>query len=235
MRAAALPAPVRRLLVLAAALALLVLFCVPADGVPRPPGATPRTGPNTDLVMTGTGPGQGVTGGIGPVGGDFDPTDGYPASPPDGFSPLNEGFAGVITAQSVSTGETLNMFCIDIRTSTYPGIGYENGTWNDSNVPNVGYIARILDEYYPNTGEPAAAPNDNVRGAAVQAAIWFFSDSYVLQPDDPVRPYTEDIVAAVIDAGPLPEPSPPNLVIDPTSRDRCLRHTPRPVHGVVGL
>ena len=109
------------------------------------------------------------------------------------------------------------MFCIDIRTDTYPGIGYENGTWDASNVPNVGYIARILNDYYPNTGEPAAAPNDNVRAAAVQAAIWYFSDNYVLQPNEPVRAYTEAIVEAARTAGPLPQPSPPNLVIDPTT------------------
>ena len=65
-----------------------------------------------------------------------------------------------------------------------------------------------------------------MRAAAVQAAIWFFSDNYVLQPDDPVRPYTEAIVAAVLDAGPLPEPSPPNLVIDPTTPNRCRQTHP---------
>ncbi|WP_157005288.1 DUF5979 domain-containing protein [Microbacterium trichothecenolyticum] len=167
--------------------------------------------------MSGTGPGQGVTGGIAPIGSGFDPSAGYPADVPAGFEPLNEGFAGVIHAQSVTSGETLNMFCIDIRTLTYPGLGYENGTWDESNVPNVGYIARILDEYYPNTGEPADAPNDNARAAAVQAAIWFFSDNYVLSSTDPVRPFTAAIVATVLAAGPLPEPSPPNLVIDPTT------------------
>ena len=121
-----LPTSARRLLAAASVLALLFLFSVPAQANPGPIGATPRTGPNTDLVMTGTGPGQGVTGSIGPIDGDFDPTEGYPDTIPAGFTRLDEGFAGIIRAQSVSTGETLNMFCIDIRTSTYPGIGYEN-------------------------------------------------------------------------------------------------------------
>ena len=62
------------------------LFGVPAQATPGPIGATPRTGPNTDLVMTGTGPGQGVTGAIGPVGGDFDPTEGYPTTIPEASS-----------------------------------------------------------------------------------------------------------------------------------------------------
>ncbi|WP_344097126.1 DUF5979 domain-containing protein, partial [Microbacterium deminutum] len=207
----------RGLMVMLVALAAVLLSALPAQAVPGPPGATPRTGPNTDIVMTGVGPGQGVTGGIAPVGSGFDPTAGYPADVPAGFDPLNEGFAGVIHAQSMTSGATLNMFCIDIRTLTYPGLGYANGTWDASNVPNVGYIARILDEYYPNTGEPSGAPNDSARAAAVQAAIWFFSDSYVLQSTDPVRPFTAAIVAAVLAAGPLPEPSPPNLVIDPAA------------------
>ncbi len=61
-------------------------------------------------------------------------------------------------------------------------------------------------------------PNLNQRAAAVQAAIWYFSDKYVLQANDPVRPYTDDIVTAVLDAGPLPEPDPPQLAIQPTTR-----------------
>ena len=217
MQSATVSRPLRRPMVAACVLLLLAIWAAPAQAVPGPVGPTPRTGPNTDIVMSGTGPGQGVTGSIAPAGSDFDPTAGYPAAIPAGFTRMDEGFAGIITAQSQLSGETLDMYCIDIRTTTYPGIGYENGTWDDSNVPNVGYIARILEDYYPNSDQPAA-PNNSVRAAAVQAAIWFFSDSYVLQPDEGVRPYTEGIVQAVLDAGPLPEPSPPNLLIDPASR-----------------
>ncbi|WP_261163882.1 DUF5979 domain-containing protein [Microbacterium sp. Marseille-Q6965] len=215
MARSAVRAGVRGVVVAVAALAMVALSALSASATPGPPGITPREGPNTDLVMTGTAAGQGVAGGIAPAGSTFNPTAGYPADVPAGFEPLNEGFAGIIVAESETTGETLTMFCIDIRTLTYPGLGYENGTWDESNVPHVGYIARILAEYYPNTGEPAGAPGDNARAAAVQAAIWFFSDSYVLAPTDPVRPFTEEIVAAVLQAGPLPEPSPPNLVVDP--------------------
>ena len=82
-------------------------------------------------------------------------------------------------------------------------------------MPNVGYIARILQEYYPTTGEPAAATDVNQRAAAVQSAIWYFSDGYVVRPDDP-RPH-RTIVTAIVDDGPLPVPSPPNLTITPTT------------------
>ena len=147
----------------------------------------------------------------------FDPLAGYPADIPAGFETLNEGFAGVITAQAQGNGDTLSMYCIDILTSTFPGIGYENGTWDASNVPNVGYVARLLNGYYPITGEPAAAPNVNARAAAVQAAIWFFTDKYVLATADPVRDLAAGIVADVIAQGPLVQPPPPNLAIDPTT------------------
>jgi hypothetical protein len=157
--------------VVALAALLPVLLAPRVFAIPGGPGVTPRTGANTQLVMTGTGPGQGVAGGIAPVGGSFDPLAGYRADIPAGFQLLNEGFAGVITGRAQGNGDTLSMYCIDIRTSTYPGIGYENGTWDASNVPNVGYVARLLNGYYPITGEPAAAPNVNARAAAVQSAI----------------------------------------------------------------
>ena len=55
------------------------------------------------------------------------------------------------------------------------------GNWDASGVsPSVGYVARLLNEYYPHTNEPAALTNLNQKAAAVQAAIWFFSDRYVL-------------------------------------------------------
>jgi hypothetical protein len=225
---------VQRTVVVVVATLALLLLALPAGANPGSPGPLPRTGANTDLVMTGTGPGQGVSGGIAPAGDTaFDPLGGYPSTIPAGFEPLNEGFAGVITAQAQLSGEQLEMFCIDIRTSTYPGLGYQNSSWDDSNVPNVGFVAYILNHYFPNTTEPAGAPNDNVRGAAVQAAIWFLTDKYVLAPGDPVRPFTEAIVADAIANGPLQEPPPPDLTIDPASQ-RGAADTPLGPYVVSG-
>ena len=50
----------------------------------------------------------------------------------------------------------MTLYCIDINTDTYIGNGYALGTWNAANVPHIGYVARILDEYYPNTNEPSS-------------------------------------------------------------------------------
>ena len=100
-------------------------------------------------------------------------------------------------------GATLNLYCIDINTDTYGGIGYVLGTWDAGGVPNVGYVARLLNEYYPNTDEPAALTDLNQKAAAVQAAIWFFSDRYVLSTSDPLRNAVVAIVDKVRSEGPL--------------------------------
>lgn len=179
-----------------------------------PIGAVPRQGANTDLVMSGTGPGQSVSGAIAPVGDTtFNPLNGYPSAPPAGFETLNEGFAGVIHGTTVPGGQQLLLYCIDIRTLTYQGLGYVNGSWDASNVPNVGFVAYILQYYFPHTPNPPA-PDNSVRAAAVQAAIWFLTDKYVLNADDPIRPLTEGIVADAIANGPLNEPQ-PSLTITP--------------------
>ncbi|MBF4992499.1 Cys-Gln thioester bond-forming surface protein [Arthrobacter gandavensis] len=180
----------------------------------------------TEITMTGTGPGQSVAGGLPPVGTPFDPTTGYPADVPAGYDPANEGFAGIITTVD-EVGNTQQMYCIDIRTSTYTGLGYESGTWSESNVPNIGYVNRVLNSYYPDQPGVPPAPSDSIRAAAVQAAVWFFSDGYVLEDTDPVRPYTEAIVAAVLAAGPLTEPPAPNVAIDPPTASG-------PTDGVTG-
>ena len=85
-----------------------------------------------------------------------------------------------------------------------------------SNVQNVGYVARILNEYYPNTDQPVLA-NANETAAAVQAAIWFFSDRYVLNTSDPLHDTVAAITAKIIDEGPLVQPPPPSLTITPAT------------------
>jgi Domain of unknown function (DUF5979)/Thioester domain len=163
-------------------------------------------------------PGQGVDGFIANADSDFDPvTDGYPATnPTEGFTPKSEGFAGVIHGAPTSGGAPLNLYCIDIGTDTWGGIGYAFGTWDASNVKNVGYVARILNEYYPNTDKPVLA-NENQTAAAVQAAIWFFSDRYVLSTSDTVYAATVKIVNRIKAQGPLVQPPPPTLTITPTA------------------
>ena len=150
----------------------------------------------------------------GPPGSVSDPAVPYPPST-IGFTPLNEGFAGVILASPGS----LQMYCINIRTPTNIGYGYNLGTWDEANVNNVGFVARLLNDYYPNTAQPPIGADGVVdtadQAAAVQAAIWYFSDNYVLAPGDALLPAVTAIVNTVRLQAPLPAPTPPSLQITP--------------------
>ncbi len=212
--------------VLALALGWLLLQVASAGAVVRPGPPPSRAGVqgNTEMTVGDWFPGEGVTGFIANPDNPYDPVaDGYPVSnPASDFTPKNEGFAGVIHGNPVGGGKTLNLYCIDINTDTWGGIGYALGTWSASNVRNVGYVARILNEYYPHTNEPskladgtAATPDQTA--AAVQAAIWFFSDRYVLNTSDALHDTVVDIVDRIIAEGPLVQPPPPSLRITPAT------------------
>ncbi len=215
------------------ALLVLLLVCAVLALDASQAAATFESGPrlratnrsNTELVINRLGPGQGVSGFLPNAANPFDPaTDGYPASDPptgagSGWSRSNESFAGIIHATPPPGGEELSLYCIDIATETRVGYGYALGTWDAANVPNVGYVARLLNEYYPHTDEPAALTDLNQRAAAVQAAIWFFTDRYVVSTSDPLHAAVVAIVNDVLQQGPVIEPDPPSVAIDPASRD----------------
>src|SRR5262245_26164035 len=104
---------------------LMVLAAGPASATvvdPTPSGSA-RLGSNTELRLSGRGPGSSVTGFIADKGTTFDPTQGYPPSNPGaGWTPKDEGFAGIIHAEPVPPdGSQLSMYCIDILTETNIG------------------------------------------------------------------------------------------------------------------
>ena len=209
---------VRLCLALVVVSLMVALQLAPVDAVvrPTPPGAPPpRLSPTTQLTLTATGSGQSVSGFISDPGTPFDPaTTPYPTTPPPGFSPQDEGFAGIIIGTPVGGGANLQLYCIDIHTDTFVGFGYGLGTWDEAAVPNVGYVAQLLDNYFPNTALPALPANQ--QAAAVQAAIWYFSDNFVLDPSDPLFSAVQAIVANVQSLGPVAAPTPPSLTITPT-------------------
>jgi hypothetical protein len=194
-----------------------------AGAVPRPtpPAAPPQVRGNTEMGVTGSSPGQGVTGYIADSSNPFDPaTDPYPPSDPTtGWTSKNEGFAGLTHGMPAGGGMPLNLYCIDINTDTTVGIGYVLGSWDAGGVsPRVGYVARLLNDYYPHTNEPATLTDLNQKAAAVQAAIWFFSDRYMLSTADPLHDAVVAIVNDVKSKGPLVQPPPPTLTITPPSK-----------------
>ncbi len=185
----------------------------------KPATLLPASSPvHTEITEGGSGPGESVHGFIAEASNPFEPVlEGYPASNPTmGFTPRNVAFAGIIHAMPVGGGPLLDLYCIDLTTATSTGLGYGLGTWNAANVPNEGYIARLLNEYYPNTEQPVSLTGSDEKAAAVQAAIWFFSDRYVVSTSDQVYAATVAIVNQVIAQGPLAEPAPPNLTITPS-------------------
>ena len=198
------------------------MLAVPAGAgvVPGLGGGLPQTGSNTDMTMSGTGPGRGVPGFVPNADNPFDPIlNGYPTSnPTTGFTTKDEGFAGVIFGRPTDGSATLSLYCFDLFTDTRVGIGYGLGTWDAATVPNVGYVARVLSEYYPFVpSQPAGLANTTEQATAVQAAIWFFSDRYVLNTSDPLHATVAAITAHIIAEGPLPAPTPPSLTISPTN------------------
>ena len=181
----------------------------------RGPGVpNAQYGPNTDITITRLGEGQALTGALPPAGQTW-PVAQYPTTIPAGYETENPSFAGVIVTQDIEGTTTAPMYCIDIRTETRVGIGYENGTWDEATVPNIGYVNRILNSYYPSVPGQPAGLNNNQRAAAVQAAIWFFSDGYVVNPRNSLYTAVQTIVNDTIAAGPLVEPDAPDISITP--------------------
>ncbi|MCD4535005.1 DUF5979 domain-containing protein [Nocardioides sp. cx-169] len=148
----------------------------------------------------------------------FDPLNGYPLTLPPGSTPRTEGsYLGLIPTRDAD-GETVLTYCIDAFTSTQAGVTYERGTWDETNVRNLGYMGYLLARYYPTQPLPAGVPN-NVKSAAVQAAIWYFSDNLVLDPTEEPQLYalTSAIVDDALANGPESEPPPPALSVSPAS------------------
>jgi TQXA domain-containing protein len=202
--------------------AALVMFPLGPAAHARIDDATPigdgRIGPNTEIQITSLGPGATLPGLEPPSPITQDPQAPYPTSNPEGYASVST-FAGTIVASSVSDPSlTAEMYCINLRVSTYVGIGYESGSWEESNVPNIGYVTYILNNFYPTVPEPAGL-SANQQAAAVQSAIWYFTDGYVLSTtaSSTVREATAAIVAAAQAAGPVVEPPAPGVSITPES------------------
>ncbi|MGB3443749.1 MAG: DUF5979 domain-containing protein [Actinophytocola sp.] len=173
--------------------------------------------PATDLrLLEEPDVGQNINGGIEPVG--FNPFAGYPAAPTPAAS-SETLWAGTMTVgETVAPFRTASVYCIDLGTSTRAGINYDVGDWTEANVPNLGWVHYILTRYHPFIpGEPAAAPTDTARAAAVQAAIWFFTDRFVLTAASGIRAYTQAIVADALLNGPTGEHPSPELTLTPTT------------------
>ena len=127
----------------------------------------------------------------------------------------------VLDDPGTSTQEHILTYCIDLHTETRVGIHYRLGTWSEANVPNLPYVQWILNNYYPNVpSAPGGTAAEKVR--AVQGAIWYFTDQFVVSRFYPqeraaVRQIVEAAQAALRSAPPPEEPQPPTLTVAPAS------------------
>jgi hypothetical protein len=223
------------------AVGMLLLQAASASALSRPGRAGPALRSGTHLIMASPirGTGQSINGFTANSANGFEPItctpagstnciSNYPAGNPTpvgsaatAWTQRNGIFAGTLRAHPVPNPDnvTLFLYCIDIHTPVSSGYGYELGSWEASGMPNVGYVARILNFYYPNVpGQPSSLSSLNERAAAVQAAIWFFTDRFVLNTNQgALRTATMNIVNTVLREGPLTTPAPPSLAITPTS------------------
>lgn len=123
--------------------------------------------------------------------------------------------------ESSSPGDILT-YCIDLATETEIGVHYELGDWTSANVPNLDYVTYILNNYYPVVSGMPALSTDAEKVAAVQGAIWYFTDQFVVpQFGYPAQHAAiRDIVQATQTAlagGSTPAPPLPTLTITPDS------------------
>ncbi|MQW75430.1 LPXTG cell wall anchor domain-containing protein [Nocardioides sp. dk4132] len=195
--------------------------------VPSPAGATPAGGQVRSLgsiftelqtvSITGQPGLRNVDSFVAPSS--FDPLTGYPETTPEGSTPHQDSYLGLILAKD-GHGENALTYCIDMFTGTGAGINYKRGDWSEANVPNIGYLGYILENYFPTAPRPAGV-SDDLKAAATQAAIWYFTDRMVLDPaaEPELHALTSAIVADALANGPATEPAAPNLSISPDTAE----------------
>lgn len=218
----------------------LVTLCVAAliptsaaNAMPVDPGPLDPN-PNAAARVISLGPGGTLTG-----GGGYQAPVGYPVDqyPEPGYDPDALGFtsgqsaanpfAAVINVQPFTplAAPVLQTYCLDIVNSTFTDVPYDPGTWDASNVSNLGYILRVLTDNFPVIpGQPSGISpvtsdplTDDERAFIVQGAIWWFSDRVAAQPLGPYLSLVRQVVLAAIAAGPLPQPRADLRIAGPTT------------------
>ncbi|MFG1880602.1 Cys-Gln thioester bond-forming surface protein [Micromonospora sp. NPDC049102] len=132
-------------------------------------------------------------------------------------------------------GKLVPAFCIDYRTSVKLDGKYEEGTWDESEVKNLGKVQWVLTHGYPNadstkllaaagvTAKIGKKQLDNLLYFGTQTAIWHFSDGIELgawekglQPPNQYEVITKVRDYLVNNATDQPEPR-AELSVDPAS------------------
>ncbi|WP_329122679.1 hypothetical protein [Streptomyces sp. NBC_01465] len=156
----------------------------------------------------------------------FDPA--AHAYPEFGYDPASLDFTRTNGTNSCrynfrdATGTTVvgSAYCVEWAQGQRTGTGYDPEP--PSRAHNLGYVQRILENYWPATNEPAV-PSANAtvanrqRSGTVAMAVHYFTDGIVMPPDyqdkalyDVVRKIVDDVLAA----GPAPAAADPTPTIE---------------------
>ncbi|QSB04750.1 Cys-Gln thioester bond-forming surface protein [Natronoglycomyces albus] len=170
------------------------------------------------------------TNNVEPITGEVETKPGYTLRGDTGDGPfsLEAKIIGLFPEGS-SGNDMLLTYCIDIHTLLNEDLDYMEGTWEESEVPNLELVRWVLFNGYPNASVESLfdhadfdAPTDwdnetsvKVAYAGTQAAVWNLTDDFELNTEDPVRDGAEDVAEAIVgiyeylldNAAPLPDPS----------------------------
>lgn len=202
-------------LVAGLALAALTLAALPAsatvppgydESVPSTPDPNPA-GPATEATIVDMIHTSGLFGGDVPSATALTP---YPTS-------------GLIDQRTVTTAQIVLddptdavddpvlTYCIDLDTETTIGVHYELGDWTAANVPDLPYVQWILENHYPQVPAAPAAGTDAEKVRAVQGAIWYFTDRFVVSTAYPAERAAVAAIVAAAQAAVSPTPTPPDI------------------------
>lgn len=216
-----MPNPARVPALLGAAVltgAVLLFGGLPAHAEAEPEGTPPGDilDPFADVVLQSFTLRTETTGALTPV---QTPPPPYPAGAGGGTS---HTAALIELANPDDPAQSAFAYCIDLRTGTNVGVGYVSGDWTEANVPNLEYVAYILHHYFPavawdSPDNPLNALSTVNQVAAVQTAIWYFSDGYVLAAgyNPVIRDATASVVADALANAAGGPPFAPELTIVP--------------------
>lgn len=170
----------------------------------------------TGLTLQGAESQQAVTASFAPTS--VNPVHGYPTGPipsswqralsPDGKALL----AGIYNA-TTQDGEKIMLYCADATTATSPGVHYKISATETATTPNLGYVGTIIMNNYPITSSPTTLSSADDKAAAVQLAIWYFTNRVVADRTDSHYAATKAIVQDALRRGPLVSKGAPKLYL----------------------
>ena len=170
----------------------------------------------------------------------FNPLDGYPTATATrtwtpAYSPNGEPLLAGVYNATTDTGKPILLYCADAQSATVPGVHYQVSRSKTAVTPNLGYVGTIVTRNYPATSEPSSLASAADKAAAVQLAIWFFTNGLVVEPTDRHRAAVAAIVADTLERGPLSNAGAPDMTVSGPRRGHPGRiYGPITITGATG-